>query len=60
MTKKQLKGWNGLIILLVGIPILIFSLLGQLIIQRLTREKTSKTFGNIEITEEDIYEDLQN
>ena len=58
MTKKQWIIFLGLIILPGAILILIFSLLGRLIIQKLTKEKTSRTFGNIEITEEDIYEEL--
>lgn len=43
-----------------GSLILIFSPLGQQIIQKLTREKTSKTFGKLKfiVTNEEIYRDL--
>ena len=58
MTKKQRLILIGFTILPGASLILIFSLLGQLIIQRLTKVKTSKISGKIDITEEDIYKDL--
>jgi len=48
----------GSIILPAGSLILIFSQLGRLIIRKLGKTKTSKTSGKIDITEEDIYHDL--
>lgn len=47
-------------ILPAGSLILIFSRLGRQITRKLTKEKTLKTFGKIEVTNEDIYRDLYN
>jgi hypothetical protein len=62
MTKKQQLILIGFTILPVGSLILIFSLLGQLITQKLTKVKTSKTSGKLGIivTNEEIYSDLYN
>jgi hypothetical protein len=48
----------GFIILPGALPILIFSLFVRQIIRRLEKMKTSKMFGKIDITEEEIYKDL--
>ena len=58
MTVKQRVILIGSIILPAGSLILIFSRLGQLITQRLAKARTSKIFGSIDITEEEIYKDL--
>jgi hypothetical protein len=58
MTLKQRLILIGSIILPAGSLILIFSQLGQLIIRRLGKAKTLKTSGKINITEEEIYKDL--
>jgi hypothetical protein len=58
MTPMQQAILIGSIILPAGSLILIFSRLGQLIIQKLAKAKTLKTYGKIHITEEDIYNDL--
>ena len=58
MTPKRRAILIGSIILPGASLILIFSLLGQLIIQKLTRAKTLKISGKIDITEEEIYKDL--
>ena len=58
MTLKQRLILIGSIILPAGSLILIFSRLGQLITQRLAKAKTLKIFGKIDITEEEIYKDL--
>ena len=58
MTLKQRVILIGSIILPGGSLILIFSRLGQRIIRKLVKVKTSKTSGKINITEEDIYNDL--
>jgi hypothetical protein len=47
----------GSIILPAGSLILIFSQYGRRIIRKLTKAKTSKTFGNI-VTEQEIFEQL--
>ena len=58
MTLKQRLILIGSIILPAGSLILIFSQLGQLITQKLEKARTSKIFGSIDITEEEIYKDL--
>jgi len=58
MTLKQQIILVGSIILPAGSLILIFSQLGQRIIRKLAKAKTSKISGKINITEEDIYNDL--
>ena len=58
MTLKQRVILIGSIILPGGSLILIFSRLGQRIIRKLAKVKTSKTFGKIGLTEEEIYKDL--
>ena len=58
MTLKQQVILIGSIILPAGSLILIFSQLGRLITQRLEKARTSKIFGSIDITEEEIYKDL--
>jgi hypothetical protein len=57
MTVMQRLILIGSIILPAGSLILIFSQYGRRIIRKLTKAKTSKTFGNV-ITEEEIYEQL--
>ena len=60
MTPKQRVILIGSIILPAGSLILIFSQLGQRIIQKRAKEKTLKTFGNgFDITIKDIEEDLK-
>ena len=58
MTLKQRAILIGSIILPGGSLILIFSRLGQLITRKLGKGKTSKTYGKIGLTEEEIYKDL--
>lgn len=57
LTVEQLIILIGFIILPAAILILIFSLLGQLIIQRLTKAKISKTFGSL-ITQKELEKQL--
>ena len=57
MTKMQRLILIGSIILPAGSLILIFSQYGRRIIRRLTKAKTSTTFGNI-VTEQEIFEQL--
>ena len=57
LTVEQLIILIGFIILPAATLILIFSLFGQLIIQRLTKVKTSKTFGSL-ITQEELEKQL--
>jgi len=59
MTLKQQLILIGSIILPAGSLILIFSQLGQLITRRLGKAKTSKTFGNIGLTNIELKEDLE-
>ena len=58
MTKKQRLILIGFTILPGASLILIFLLLGRQIIQKQMKAKTSKISGKINITEEDIYKDL--
>ena len=58
MTKKQRLILIGFTILPGASLILIFLLLGRQIIQKQMKVKTSKISGKINITEEDIYKDL--
>jgi len=58
MTLKQRVILIGFTILPGASLILIFSLFAQLIIQKLEKVKIMKIFGKIDITEEDIYKDL--
>ena len=57
MTRTQQLILIGSIILPAGSLILIFSQLGRLITQKLTKGKTSMTFGKL-ITKEELYEEL--
>jgi hypothetical protein len=58
MTLKQQLILIGFIILPGALPILIFLLFVQRTIVKLTKGKTSKISGKINITEQDIYNDL--
>ena len=58
MTRKQQLILIGFTILPGASLILIFLLLGRLIIQKLTKEKTSRTCGNIKIDNKEITEQL--
>ena len=57
MTRMQRLILIGSIILPAGSLILIFSQYGRQIIRKLTKAKTSTTFGNI-VTEQEIFEQL--
>jgi len=59
MTPKQRVILIGSIILPGASLILIFSQLGRRIIQKLEKEKTSKTYGNIGLTNIELKEDLE-
>jgi len=59
MTLKQQVILIGSIILPGASLILIFSQLGQQIIRKLVKEKTSKTFGKIGLTDKELKEDLE-
>ena len=59
MTKKQRVILIGSIILPAGSLILIFLPLGRRIIRKLTKAKTSKTFGKL-LTEDEMWDDLKN
>ena len=59
MTPKQQAILIGSIILPAGSLILIFSQLGRQITQRLGKAKTSRTFGNIGLTQKELKEDLE-
>jgi len=59
MTLKQQVILIGSIILPGASLILIFSQLGRQIIRKLVKEKTSKTFGNIGLTDKELKEELE-
>ena len=59
MTPKQRVILIGSIILPGASLILIFSQLGRQTIQKLVKEKTLKTFGNIGLTNKELKEDLE-
>ena len=59
MTLKQQVILIGSIILPGASLILIFSQLGRQIIRKLVKEKTSKTYGNIGLTDKELKEDLE-
>jgi hypothetical protein len=59
MTLKQQLILIGSIILPGASLILIFSQLGQQTIRKLAKAKTSKTYGNIGLTNIELKEDLE-